>query len=109
MDSNCKTLNSQCLQSVRDGLVNTNTQLVTRQLGAMGLFGVVGAGLAAIVSLFLPFIFEKHKVIPIPIKLDLSQISAATAAASATEIVVVPTSGPPVTITPKPNPPTVTG
>jgi predicted lysophospholipase L1 biosynthesis ABC-type transport system permease subunit len=106
MDSNCKALNSQCLQSVRDGLVNTNTQLVARQIGAVGL---VGAALAVIIGLSLPFIFEEHKLIPIPIKLDPSQISAATAAASATEIVVVPTSGPPVTITPKPNPPTVTG
>ena len=106
MDSNCKTLNSQCLQSVRDGLVNTNTQLVARGILAIGLGG---AGLATILALFIPFVFEEHKLIPIPIKLDPSQISAAAAAASATEIVVVPTSGLPVTITPKPNPPLVTG
>ena len=106
MDANCQELNGPCFQSVRDGLINPSTELVARQLETAAL---VGAAVMAFVSLLFPFYYQESRPIPNPIKLDPVHISAASAAAIATETVVVPTSGPPVTMMPKPTPPTVTG
>ncbi|KIM94644.1 hypothetical protein OIDMADRAFT_60421 [Oidiodendron maius Zn] len=97
MDANCKTLDDNCFQSVRNSLINPNTELVSRQLS---VFGAVAVGFAAIL---FPFFYKDTKLVPVPIVLHPSDMSAASAAATATELVAVPISGARVTITPTPN------
>jgi hypothetical protein len=102
MEANCKTLDDKCFQSVRNSLINPNTELVSRQLP---VYGAVAVGFA---GLLFPFFYKDAKLVPVPIILRPSDISAASAAATATELVAVPTSGAHVTITPTQNTPIAT-
>lgn len=105
IDSNCKELNNQCFQSVRDVLVNPKTELQAR-----GLLLFVVAICGIINSIIIPLFYNMKQPVPVPLHLSPGHLSQASAAASATAIVVVPGSGtPPITITPTPEPTTITG
>ena len=91
---------------MRDGLINPTTELVSRQLATVG--AVVVAFIAVLFPVYHVY-SQDDRLLPNPVQLDNMHLSAASAAATATEIVVVLPSGPPVTMTPKPNAPTVTG
>lgn len=106
LDSNCGELNDQCFQSMRDSLMNDDTELYSRQDPATLTVGALVVGFA---SLLFPFYYQDKEPIPVPIQLDPSYVSAASALATASAIVIVPESGAPITITPRPNPLTVTG
>lgn len=106
LDSNCGELNDQCFQSMRDSLMNDDTELYSRQDPATLTVGALVVGFA---SLLFPFYYQNKEPIPVPIQLDPSHVSAASELATANVIVIVPESGAPITITPSPEPPAVTG
>lgn len=103
LDSNCGELNNKCFQSMRDSVINSNTELSSRQAQSGGPV------LVLLVALFFPLYYQEKQPIPVPIQFNPSQISAASSLATASTIVVIPESGSPITITPSPKPPAVTG
>lgn len=106
LGSNCGKLNDQCFQSMRDSLMNEDTELHSRQDPATL---TVGALVVGFTSLLFPFYYQDKEPIPVPIQLDPSHVSAASALATASTVVLVPESGAPITITPSSEPPVVTG
>ena len=106
LDSNCGQLNDQCFQSMRDSLMNDDTELYSRQDPAILTVDALVVGFA---SLLFPFYYQNKEPISVPIQLDPCHVSAASALATASAIVIVPESGALITITPRPNPPAVTG
>ena len=103
MNSNCQEINDKCYKSVRDLLVNPNTELEARQIAG-------GALVVGILALLYPWWYKEEKPVPVPIHIPPAQISQASTAVSATVIVVATGSGTPtITITPEPEPTTVTG
>jgi len=106
--SNCPELDDQCFQSVRDLLISPNTELDPTIEPRWFFLGL--AGLAGLLGLLIPaFRFASYEV-PNPIYIPPAQVSQVSLAAPATEFVMFTGSGTPtMTITPKPEPTTITG
>jgi hypothetical protein len=106
--SQCQQLNNECVQTIKDLLLNPNTNLEARQDPfTLVILSVVVLIFAAVMANHI-----NHKSEPVAThwSADPTQISQASAASNATAIVVVTTSNTPLlTITPKPDNPSVTG
>ncbi|KAJ4364159.1 hypothetical protein N0V83_009614 [Neocucurbitaria cava] len=95
----CKNVDSQCVESIKNLLVNPHTELEARQLVA------AGAGLFALLALAIP-LYEKERSqgVPVAIHIPSAQIDPAASAAQASTIAAITGSGSPlITITQKPD------
>ncbi|KAH3995359.1 hypothetical protein HBI70_178250 [Parastagonospora nodorum] len=99
-DSNCKSIDDQCIGSVKELLINPQTQLESRQVGQ------VAAAVAAVILLaavLLP-VLEKDRTQGIPVALHIpsAQLDLAVSVAATATIAVITASGTPfVTVTPR--------
>jgi hypothetical protein len=105
IDSNCKEINSQCVDGVKDLLANPHTELESRQVLA------AGAGLFALFALAIPWLEKsRNQGVPVALHIPSAQLEPAASAASAATIVAVTGSGVPfVTVVPSAKAPTPTG
>lgn len=110
-DSNCKELNNECFQSVKDVLVNPGTELSTEADPLTERFVVLAtASLVVLVSVLIAYWHLETQPQPVPIYIGSALVNDAAAAVSASTVVVVMESPTPaLTITPKPEPTSVTG
>ncbi|KAH4219132.1 hypothetical protein HBI06_191950 [Parastagonospora nodorum] len=101
ISNDCKTVDSPCINKMRDLLINPHTELESRQVVA------VIAGLVALASMILPMIIldgNRELGVPIAIHVPPTQMGpAASAAEAATFAVVTGTGAPFVTVTSKPH------
>lgn len=103
--SNCKNIDSQCVDSIESLLNSPQTELEARQILA------AGAGLFALLALAIP-LYEKERSQGVPVALHVpsAQLDPAVSAARASTIAVVTGSGSPIiTITPRPDAASTTG
>lgn len=101
LDSNCKTIDSDCIYNIRSFLVNPRTELESRQAVAF-MYGV--GALIGLISLTIPLWEERNHGVPVALHIPQAQIDPAASAASAATMAAVSDSGAPfVTITPRPN------
>jgi hypothetical protein len=95
-----KDLNSKCYNEVQDIFEKHETRLVARS----GL--IFGAGIAGLAGIFFPLLYYKQQ--PSVIHIPIEDFNQATKLPKATEIVVKPEHGSPITVNPSPQP-TATG
>lgn len=106
-DADCKEINDACYTSVKDVLIHPDNELQPRQLDPVTVGVAVVLGFIAVL---FPVWYKGDQTVPVPIHMPAAEISQASEAESATAVVVVTGTEPPViTITPKPEPTTVTG
>lgn len=99
--SDCeKDLNSKCYNEVQDIFEKHETGLVARS----GL--IFGAGIAGLAGIFFPLLYHEQQ--PSVIHIPIEDFNQATKLPKATEIVVKPEHGSPITVNPSPQP-TATG
>lgn len=102
LESNCKTIDNGCIESVRNSLVNPKTELESRQLVVAAVYGV--GAFIGLISLTIPLWEDRNHGIPAALHIPQSQIGPAASAASAATMAAVTDSGTPfITITPRPN------
>lgn len=100
INSKCQDLNDACYTALQDTILNSNSELEPRALGAVVIAGTVLMGL---ISMAIPAFYKEHKTIPVPMHFPPAVISQASAAVSATVVVMATgTAQPTITITPKP-------
>lgn len=105
MKSNCNNIDTQCVNGIRDLMVNPRTELESRQLAA------AGAALFALIALAIPWLAKsQNEEVPLALHIPASQMDPAVSAAQASTIAAITkTDAPYITITPKPDAPSATG
>ncbi|KAF1917522.1 hypothetical protein BDU57DRAFT_537190 [Ampelomyces quisqualis] len=97
VDSDCNTINAQCVESVRTLLINPRTELESRSLVAFA------AGAIALISLAIPWWGKQNQGVPVALHMPSAQLGSAASAANAATVAAVTGSGVPfVTITSTP-------
>jgi hypothetical protein len=105
MDSNCHTMNEQCVQGVRDVIAGPKTELQARNPVIIVSF------LVGLISVLFPAIHLASTGDPVPVHIYVppAQASQASDAATASVTIVTVDNTPSFTITSKPEPTSVTG
>jgi hypothetical protein len=107
IDNNCKDINTQCIDSVNDLLINPHTELETRQ----AIIILAGAEVFAFIAVIIPMLSkDRDDGVPVALHLPSGQLAPAASAAQASTIAVITKSAAPaVTITRKPGNAIATG
>jgi hypothetical protein len=98
IDSNCKDINAQCVDSVNSLLVNPHTELESRQAIVLA-----GAGMFAFIAMVIPMLNkDRNEGVPVVLHMPSGQLGPAASAAKASTIAFITNSAAPaVTITRK--------
>ncbi len=104
MESVCQALNEHCVQVVRDTLTGPKTELQARNPVLLVGF------LVGLISILFPAVHFASTSDPVPVHIYVppAQASQASNAATASATIVTVDNTPPFTLTPKPEPITVT-
>ena len=109
VDSNCKNIDTNCVDSIKGLLVNPHTELESRQVGP-AVAG--GAAFLAFIAMVIPLWGQSRdqQGVPVALHIPSAQLDPAASVAHAATIAAAASSGAPfITITPKPDAPAVTG
>lgn len=106
---NCQEVDTQCVRTIKDLLMNRNTRLKSRQVGPEIVAGATLAGFLAIVYAMLGKT-QSEQAVPVAIHVPSVQLNPAVSAARAHTFAAITKSDSPIlTITPTPVVATVTG